>query len=218
MATASPMINQQITNGQGCDVGLRRFPPRGLPTREAPYGHGDDNVLIVDDDRLFCRQLTTGLTRHGLTAVPADNRQMALEAAYRERPRYAVVELRLLHDPNAFHSGLELIRKLKKLNPSMRIVIATAYSSIVTAIAAIKGGAADYLLKPTDVDTVAAALIKPEDAPGLRNDPMSADRLRWEYILRVFFQCNQNVSATARILGMHRRTLQRMLNKRPPPE
>jgi two-component system response regulator RegA len=186
--------------------------------REAYSRQGDDNVLVVDDDRLFLRQLAAGLKRHGLTALTASNRQMALEAAYRERPQYAVVELRLLHDPNAFHSGLDLIRKLKKLNPSMRIVIATAYSSIVTAIAAIKDGAADYLLKPTNVDAVAAALIKPGHAPSLRDDPMSADRLRWEYILRVFFQCNQNVSATARALGMHRRTLQRMLNKRPPPE
>ena len=191
---------------------------RHFQTSETYFERGEDCVLVVDDDRLFRRQLDTGLKRYGLTAVTADNRQMALEAAHLERPQYAVLELRLLHDPNAFHSGLDLIRKLRKINPSMHIVVATAYSSIVTAIAAIKHGATDYLLKPTDVDSVAAALVKHGDQPALPSNPMGADRLRWEYILRVFFQCGQNVSATARALGMHRRTLQRMLNKRPPPE
>lgn len=218
VATRSQMNNQHISGVQAYDVGPQSFGARQLSARDAINGHEDDSVLIVDDDQLFCSQLSTGLKRHGLAVLPTDNRQLALEIAHSYRPHFAVVELRLLHDPNAFHSGLELIRALRKLSPPMRIVVVTGYSSIVTAVAAIKAGAVDYLLKPADINSVTAALTRREHDPGVRANPMAADRLRWEYILRVFFQCNQNVSATARTLGMHRRTLQRMLNKRPPPE
>ena len=218
VAPDSQMKHQQISALQSYNVIPQSFDARQLPARDAINGHEDDSVLIVDDDQLFCSQLSTGLKRQGLTVLPTDNRQMALEIAHNYRPQFAVLELRLLHDPNAFHSGLELIRSLRKLNPPMRIVVVTGYSSIVTAVAAIKAGAVDYLLKPANINSVAAALTRQEHDPDLRANPMAADRLRWEYILRVFFQCNQNVSATARTLGMHRRTLQRMLNKRPPPE
>ncbi|MEZ5933871.1 MAG: response regulator [Alphaproteobacteria bacterium] len=212
------MNDRQTINSQEGTLALGRFGAHAFSTGNPCSKDGANKVLIVDDDRLFSRQLSAGLKRYGLETVPTDNRQMALEAAQRLRPLFAVLELRLLHDPNAFHSGLEVIGQLRKRHPAMRIVVATAYSSIVTAVAAIRSGAVDYLLKPTDVDTVAAALTDTRHMMGHREKPMAADRLRWEYILRIFFQCNQNVSATARALGMHRRTLQRMLNKRPPPE
>ncbi|MGI9509371.1 MAG: response regulator transcription factor [Geminicoccaceae bacterium] len=212
-------MNDQLSSAvQAYGAEPRRFDARQLPGSDAASGQLEERVLVVDDDQLFCSQLSTGLKRHGLAVLPTDNRRVALELAHTHLPHFAILELRLLHDPNAFHSGLELIRTLRKLNPPMRIVVVTGYSSIVTAVAAIKAGAMDYLVKPADIGTVAAALTKREQDPDLRAYPMAADRLRWEYILRVFFQCDQNVSATARVLGMHRRTLQRMLNKRPPPE
>jgi two-component system response regulator RegA len=212
------MNNQQNRIGWEEELDRYSVAPWSRSIDNAPSDRGRDKVLIVDDDKLFCRQLATGLKRHGLEAVPTCNRSMAFEAVHSLRPQYAVLELRLLHDPNAFHSGLEVISALLQRNASMRIVVATAYSSIATAIAAIRRGAVDYLLKPAEIDTVATALTKSDHAPSLPERPMGADRLRWEYILRIFFQCNQNVSATARALGMHRRTLQRMLSKRPPPE
>ncbi|MGI9493274.1 MAG: response regulator transcription factor [Geminicoccaceae bacterium] len=212
------MNDQQIIDGQEGDTAHKLFDAWQLSTNSAVANDGSKKALIVDDDKLFCCQLSAGLKRYGLEVIPTDNRQMALEAAQSHRPQFAVLELRLNHDPSAIHSGLEAISSLRRQHRSMRIVVATAYSSIVSAVEAIKAGASDYLLKPTDVDSVAAALMNSRPMPGLPKKPMGADRLRWEYILRVLFQCEQNVSATARALGMHRRTLQRMLNKRPPPE
>lgn len=192
--------------------------PNSVLNREAFPSPQNGDVMIVDDDQLFTRQLVTGLKRRGFSVLPAHNRLKALETVHTHWPDCVVLELRLSHDPIAHHSGLELIADLRKLRPKMHIVVATAYSSIVSAVAAIKAGAAEYLSKPASLDSVATALMKNGHTQCLRDKPMSADRLRWEYILRVFFQCDQNVSATARTSGMHRRTLQRMLNKRPPPE
>lgn len=204
---------------QGSDDRRWNIRPSGvMPSREIFPTQQNTNVLIVDDDQLFTRQLVTGLERRGFAAFPTNNQLGALDTVHAHRPDSAVLELRLRHDPLAHHSGLKLVAELRKLRPRMHIVVVTSYSSIVTAVAAIKAGAAEYLPKPASLDSVLTALNKDRGMPCLRDKPMSADRLRWEYILRVFFQCDQNVSATARTLGMHRRTLQRMLNKRPPPE
>jgi two-component system response regulator RegA len=130
------------------------------------------------------------------------------------RPEFAVLDMRLSEG-----SGLELLKTLRDLRPDIRIVIVTGYGNIATAVAAIKAGAADYLAKPVDADDVVAALLRTgQGLPPPRENPMSADRVRWEHIQRVFEQCNRNVSETARRLNMHRRTLQRILNKRAPRE
>ncbi len=216
--TDIPMNDLHIINGPEGDLAHRPFDAWRFSTQSTVANDGSKKALIVDDDKLFCCQLSAGLKRYGLEVISTDNRRMALEAAQSHRPQFAVLELRLNHDPCAMHSGLEAISNLRRQNRSMRIVVATAYSSIASAVTAIKAGASDYLLKPTDADSVAGALMNSRPMPGLPKKPMGADRLRWEYILRILFQCEQNVSATARLLGMHRRTLQRMLNKRPPPE
>ena len=127
-------------------------------------------------------------------------------------PAYAVVDMRL-EDGN----GLEIIKALREARPDIRIVMMTAYGNIATAVAAVKAGAIDYLPKPADADQIYAALTETKNPlPPPPEDPMSADRVRWEHIQRVFEQCNRNVSETARRLKMHRRTLQRILNKHAP--
>jgi two-component system response regulator RegA len=212
------MNDQHAIDHQNGDLARRPFEAWQHEADGVVANDGSKKVLIVDDDRLFCRQLDAGLKRYGLEAIPTDNRLMALEVARSQRPQFAVLELRLNHDPSVVHSGLEAISSLRRQDLSMRIIVATAYSSIASAVEAIKAGASDYLQKPADADSVAAALMSGRPMPVMPEKPMSADRLRWEYILRILFQCEQNVSATARALGMHRRTLQRMLSKRPPPE
>lgn len=178
----------------------------------------EQNVLVVDDDTLFSQRLTTGLQRYGLRVFRATDRAKAFGLLHTQRPDFAVLELRLLRDRLALHSGLELIAEFRQLRPGIRIVIATCYSSIATAVIAMKAGAVNYLAKPVGVDDIATALLQPYRPPRVRDRPFSANRLRWEHVLRVFHQCDQNVSETARRLNMHRRTLQRMLNKRPPKE
>lgn len=175
-------------------------------------------LVIVDDDTLFSQRLTSGLERYGIRVFRATNRTKAFCLIHEHQPNFAVLELRLLHDQLAHHSGLELISEFRQLRPSIKILVATHHSSIVTAISAIKAGAVNYLPKPVGVDDVAQALLLPYQPPAVPDKPISADRLRWEHMLRVFHQCDQNVSETARRLKMHRRTLQRMLNKRPPNE
>ena len=117
-------------------------------------------------------------------------------------------------------SGIDLVRRLRELHPKVRVVILTGYGNIATAVAAVKAGAVDYLAKPADADDVINALLATGARPCRRrpHNPMSADRVRWEHIQRVFEQCSRNVSETARRLNMHRRTLQRILNKRAPRE
>lgn len=213
-----------MINAPSVDIGnangakLRHIRPIDALSAPVCRESQDYDVLILDDNAAFGRQLTTCLQRHDFIAHHADNRQMARRIFHTTRPKFAILELRLRCDPLAHHTGLELISEFRMLQPNMHIVVVTDYSSIVSAVAAIKAGAADYLLKPASVDAVMKALTHTKQPACLRDNPMSADRLRWEYLLRVFFQCDQNVSATARTLGMHRRTLQRMLNKRPPPE
>lgn len=129
-------------------------------------------------------------------------------------PAFAILDLRL-----GDGSGLDIVPVIRECRPDARIVILTGYGNIATAVAAVKAGAVDYLAKPADADAIEAALLAQGDAlPPPPANPMSADRVRWEHIQRVYEQCDRNVSETARQLNMHRRTLQRILNKRAPRE
>jgi two-component system, response regulator RegA len=171
-------------------------------------------LLLVDDDAPLRRSMARALERRGFEVFPADGVAEARALAQEHQPEFAVLDMRLTEG-----SGLDLVSTLRDLRPEVRIVIVTGYGNIATAVAAIKAGAVDYLAKPVDADDVVSALLK--SGPGLpppRENPMSADRVRWEHIQRVFEQCNRNVSETARRLNMHRRTLQRILNKRAPRE
>jgi two-component system response regulator RegA len=188
--------------------------PGGAPEESAEPMGGGRNLLLVDDDAPLRRSLTRALERRGFQVLAAEGLAEAKEHARLHRPEFAVLDMRL-----AEGSGLDLVRTLRTLRPDVRIVIVTGYGNIATAVAAIKAGAVDYLAKPVDADDVANALLRSGDGlPPPPDNPMSADRVRWEHIQRVFEQCNRNVSETARRLNMHRRTLQRILNKRAPRE
>ena len=184
----------------------------GMDTVDQP-GAGR-KLLVVDDDAPLRRSLTRALERRGFVVLPAEGLAEGRMLAREHRPEFAVLDMRL-----AEGSGLDLLKTLREARPEIRIVIVTGYGNIATAVAAIKAGAADYLAKPVDADDVVAALLRTgQGLPPPRDNPMSADRVRWEHIQRVFEQCNRNVSETARRLNMHRRTLQRILNKRAPRE
>ena len=174
---------------------------------------GKMTLLLVDDDAPFRQRLARAMEKRGFEVVDVESVAEGLEKARGPRPpAYAVVDLRL-----ADGSGLDVVEALRTARPDMRIVMLTGYGNIATAVAAIKAGAVDYLPKPADADAVEAALLDHKEAlPPPPDDPMSADRVRWEHIQRVFQQCDRNVSETARRLKMHRRTLQRILNKRAP--
>ncbi len=169
-------------------------------------------LLIVDDDALFRERLARAMERRGFTVASADAIQPALELATSFAPDYAVIDLRL-----GQASGLDLVTSLRASRPDCRIVMLTGYGNFASAVAAIKAGAVDYLPKPADADAVEAALTEHREAlPPPPELPMTAERVRWEHIQRVFEQCERNVSETARRLRMHRRTLQRILGKRAP--
>jgi two-component system, response regulator RegA len=174
----------------------------------------DMSLLIVDDDQALCQRLGRAMERRGFVFVGAHSVAEALEAIQAHAPAYAVIDMRL-EDGN----GLQIVPVLREARPDCRIVMLTSYGNIVTAVTAVKAGAIDYLQKPADADQVAAALLEHEgNLPPPPENPMSADRVRWEHIQRVFEQCDRNVSETARRLNMHRRTLQRILNKHAPRE
>ncbi|MDA3914273.1 response regulator transcription factor [Oleiagrimonas sp.] len=174
-------------------------------------------LLIVDDDATFARVLGRALGSRGFTVETVGDVQSALTQARRMQPKYCVLDLKL-GDSN----GLQLIPQLRTVAPHMRILLLTGYASIATAVEAIKRGAHDYLSKPVDADAVVRALMDNEnDAGNSDNDvetpdaPLPLRRLEWEHIQRVLNECDGNISETARRLGMHRRTLQRKLAKRP---
>ena len=175
-------------------------------TEEQPH------ILLVDDDPTFTRVLARALERRGLRVSTAGNAEDGLALAEQDTPDYAVLDLKMEGD-----SGLVLLPKLLVLDSEMRVLILTGYSSIATAVEAIKRGACNYLCKPADADDVLAALVSSHaDVETLvPENPMSVDRLQWEHIQRVLAEHDGNISATARALGMHRRTLQRKLQKRP---
>ena len=185
--------------------------PAGTPATTAGPAR---KLLLVDDDAPLRRSLARAMERRGFEVLAAEGLGDARDLALEQKPDFAVLDLRL-----AEGSGLDLVASLRELKPDMRIVIVTGYGNIATAVAAIKAGAVDYLAKPVDADDVVNALLRSgEGLPPPRENPMSADRVRWEHIQRVFEQCNRNVSETARRLNMHRRTLQRILNKHAPRE
>jgi two-component system, response regulator RegA len=173
---------------------------------------GDRTLLLVDDDAPLCQRLARAMERRGFLVATADSVASGIAAVSERPPAFAVVDLRL-----ADGSGLEIVKTLRKARPGARIVMLTGYGNIATAVAAVKAGALDYLPKPADADAVERALLASEASlPPPPEDPMSADRVRWEHIQRVFEQCDRNVSETARRLKMHRRTLQRILGKHAP--
>lgn len=175
---------------------------------------GEDQplLLLVDDDQTFTRVMARALVRRGLRVQTASDAQEAMELARQERPDFAVLDLKMEGD-----SGLVLLPRLHELYPDLKVVILTGYSSIATAVEAIKRGACNYLCKPADADDVLTALLSDQADPDtlVPDHPMSVDRLQWEHIQRVLAEHDGNISATARALGMHRRTLQRKLQKRP---
>ncbi len=169
-------------------------------------------ILVVEDDAAFASALVAALRRRGHDALAAVTGAAALDSAHRTAPDAAIVDLKLGDE-----SGLALIAPFKALNPAMSILLLTGYASIATAVEAIKLGATHYLPKPADVDEILAALGRTGGDVGVPapDEPMSVDRLEWEHIQKVLAEHDGNVSATARALKMHRRTLQRQLMKRP---
>ncbi|HRK24085.1 MAG TPA: ActR/PrrA/RegA family redox response regulator transcription factor [Beijerinckiaceae bacterium] len=173
---------------------------------------GDMSLLIVDDDKPFLTRLAAAMSKRGYQVTMACGVSEGLRAIMTAPPAFAVIDMRL-GDGN----GLDVISELKRMRPDARAIILTGYGNIATAVTAVKLGAFDYLAKPADADEIDAALkALPYSRPELPEHPMSADRVRWEHIQRVYESCNRNVSETARQLSMHRRTLQRILAKRAP--
>ena len=172
----------------------------------------DGTLLLVDDDEVFVRRLAKAMEKRGFLPEVAVSVAAGKAAARARPPAYAVVDLRL-EDGN----GLDVVETLRERRPDCRIVVLTGYGAIATAVAAVKIGALDYLSKPADANEVTHALLaKGDGLPSPPENPMSADRVRWEHIQRVYEMCERNVSETARRLSMHRRTLQRILAKRSP--
>lgn len=173
------------------------------------------SILVVDDDETFNTVLKRALTRRGFTVDSAGDAEAALAQARRRPPEAVVLDLNL-----GSASGLSLIRPLLDISPSCRIVVLTGYASIATTVEAIKLGATQYFAKPVEVDAIVAAINTPDEGEPaadieLPSDPLSVERLEWEHIQRVLHEHGGNISATARALKMHRRTLQRKLAKRP---
>ena len=172
----------------------------------------DNSLLIVDDDNPFRERLSRAMEKKGFQVSQAESVKIGIESVKVKKPAFAVVDLRL-NDGN----GIQVVKEIQINNPESRIVMLTGYGNIPTAVAAIKEGAIDYLAKPADADDVEKALLADPNKKALPpENPMSADRVKWEHIHRVFELCNRNVSETARRLKMHRRTLQRILSKRSP--
>ena len=172
----------------------------------------NNTLLIVDDDKPFANRLSRAMETRGFDVRVAETVQDGLGMIQSEPPAYAVVDMRL-EDGN----GLDVIALLKSVKPEARVIVLTGYGNIATAVTAVKLGAVDYLAKPADADDIYSALIAPPDQKAEPpENPMSADRVRWEHIQRVYELCDRNVSETARRLNMHRRTLQRILAKRAP--
>jgi len=184
----------------------------GRSSGQTGVGTTDRTLLLVDDDAPFRQRLAVALERRGFVVTTADSMASGIAEAKARRPAFAVIDLRL-----GDGSGIEVVSALREVREDARVIVLTGYGNIATAVAAVKMGAIDYLSKPADADAVEAALLQKGDSlPPPPEHPMTADRVRWEHIQRVFEQCDRNVSETARRLRMHRRTLQRILNKYAP--
>ena len=192
--------------------GNRVDPADGLSAALRDLPEAERTLLIVDDDAPLCQRLARAMERRGFIVATADSVAGGVAAATDEPPAFAVVDMRL-----GDGRGFEVVSALRNARPGARIVMLTGYGNIATAVAAVKAGAIDYLPKPADADAVERALLAQEGVvPEPPEDPMSADRVRWEHIQRVFELCDRNVSETARRLKMHRRTLQGILSKHAP--
>ncbi len=175
-------------------------------------GHTDRSLLIVEDDKPFLERLARAMETRGFAVTACESVADGLNQIAKAAPAFAVVDLRL-GDGN----GLDVVSALKRKRPEARAIVLTGYGNIATAVTAVKLGAVDYLSKPADADDVVSALLASGNQKSeLPSNPMSADRVRWEHIQRIYEMCNRNVSETARRLNMHRRTLQRILAKRAP--
>jgi two-component system response regulator RegA len=172
----------------------------------------DPSLLLVDDDGPFVRRLARAMELRGFSVEVAESVAEGIEKVHQKAPKYAVLDLRL-GDGN----GLDVIEAIRQHRDDTRVIVLTGYGNIATAVTAVKLGAVDYLAKPADADDVYAALTqRAGEKADVPENPMSADRVRWEHIQRVYEMCDRNVSETARRLNMHRRTLQRILAKRAP--
>ena len=171
-------------------------------------------LLIVDDDMPFRERLSRSMEKKGFEVQSSHGFHESIQKVNVTEYDYAIVDMRLEDG-----SGLELVKEIQKISPKTKSLLLTGYGNIATAVAAIKSGAIDYLPKPAEIDQIYDALTNSKEVlPPPPENPMTADRIRWEHIQRVFIQCNRNVSETARRLRMHRRTLQRILNKHAPKE
>ncbi len=173
--------------------------------------HEDRSLLVVEDDQSFLNRLSRALEARGFDVKTADNVDDGIAIIRKSPPAFAVVDMRLNGG-----NGLQVLEVLSEARPEARSVVLTGYGNLATAVTAVKLGAIDYLAKPADADDVVAALMATGEKAAPPENPMSADRVRWEHIQRVYELCNRNVSETARRLNMHRRTLQRILAKRAP--
>src|SRR6218665_9399 len=172
----------------------------------------DPSLLLVDDDAPFLRRLARAMETRGFAVDTAESVAEGIAKTKAATPKYAVIDLRL-----GDGSGLDVIAAIRQRRDDTRIIMLTGYGNIATAVNAVKLGAVDYLAKPADADDIFAALVqKAGERAEPPENPMSADRVRWEHIQRVYEMCERNVSETARRLNMHRRTLQRILAKRAP--
>lgn len=172
----------------------------------------DNSLLILDDDQPFLKRLSMAMEKRGFKVFPASSMSDFKRITENVYPNYAIIDLRL-----ADGTGLDAVERIRAKKPDSKIIVLTGYGAIATAVAAVKIGAIDYLSKPADANDILNALIfSGQTKPPPPTNPMSADRVKWEHIQRVFELCNRNVSETARRLSMHRRTLQRILAKRSP--
>ena len=191
---------------------MKTSPPEADGAVSAGEPDGDRSLLIVDDDKPFLTRLSRAMEARGFIVTTAESVAEGLAAIDKQAPAFAIIDMRL-SDGN----GLDVISQLKAKRPEARGIILTGYGNIVTAVTAVKLGAFDYLAKPADAVEIYGALMATRDTrPEVPENPMSADRVRWEHIQRVYESCDRNVSETARRLNMHRRTLQRILAKRAP--
>ncbi len=211
-------VKEKKTYLLGCNFDFR--PHISLMTKsfKAPKSQAklvdfqDKSLLIVDDDDPLRNRLSRAMEKKGFAVKEAKTVADGVELVKKQPPQFAVIDLRL-EDGN----GLDVVKILSKTRSESRIVMLTGYGNLPTAVAAVKAGAIDYIAKPVDADNVEAALLAaPDSKANPPENPMSADRVKWEHIHRVFELCNRNVSETARRLKMHRRTLQRILSKRSP--
>ena len=172
----------------------------------------DNSLLILDDDGPFLKRLSVAMEKRGFSVFPVDSLKEFKTTMVNFTPNYAIVDLRL-----GDGTGLDAVEKIRERKVDSKIIVLTGYGAIATAVAAVKIGAVDYLSKPADANDILNALVYGKTSkPPPPVNPMSADRVKWEHIQRVFELCNRNVSETARRLSMHRRTLQRILAKRGP--